>query len=29
MPVLKTFDMEIMDNMDIKEDRVAAPTYWY
>lgn len=28
-PKLKTFEMDIMDDMDIKEDRVAAPTYWY
>jgi hypothetical protein len=26
---LKTFEMDIMENMGIKEDRVAAPTYWY
>lgn len=28
-PLLKTFEMDIMDDMGIKEDRVAAPTYWY
>jgi len=28
-PLLKTFDMDIMDDMGIKEDRVAARTYWY
>jgi len=28
-PLLKTFDMDIMDSMGIKEDRVAVPTYWY
>jgi large subunit ribosomal protein L24 len=28
-PSLKTFEMDIMENMGIKEDRVAAPTYWY
>jgi len=28
-PLLKTFEMDIMDEMDIKEDRVPAPTYWY
>lgn len=28
-PELKTFEMDVMDDMGIKEDRVAAPTYWY
>lgn len=28
-PKLKTFEMEIMDEMGIKEDRVPAKTYWY
>lgn len=28
-PLLKTFEMEIMDNMNIKEDRVPVPSYWY
>ncbi|XP_059470726.1 large ribosomal subunit protein uL24m [Neocloeon triangulifer] len=28
-PKLCTFDMEIADKMGIKEDRVAAKTYWY
>ncbi|XP_050527554.1 probable 39S ribosomal protein L24, mitochondrial [Daktulosphaira vitifoliae] len=28
-PLLKTFEMEIMDNMGIKEDRIPAPTFWY
>ncbi|XP_060849063.1 large ribosomal subunit protein uL24m [Rhopalosiphum padi] len=28
-PLLKTFEMDVMDEMDIKEDRVPAPTYWY
>lgn len=28
-PQLKTFEMDIMDQMGIKEDRVPAHTYWY
>ena len=28
-PALKTFEMDIMEQMDIKEDRVPAKTYWY
>lgn len=28
-PVLKTFEMDIMDKMAIKEDRVPVKTYWY
>lgn len=28
-PELKTFEMDIMDKMGIKEDRVPAKTYWY
>jgi large subunit ribosomal protein L24 len=28
-PTLKTFEMDIMDSMGIKEDRVCAPSYWY
>lgn len=28
-PKLKTFEMEIMDEMGIKDDRVPAKTYWY
>ncbi|KAJ8678622.1 hypothetical protein QAD02_014409 [Eretmocerus hayati] len=28
-PKLKTFEMDIMDTMGIKEDRVRKPTYWY
>lgn len=28
-PKLKTFEMEIMDEMGIEEDRVAKRTYWY
>ncbi|XP_022920766.1 large ribosomal subunit protein uL24m [Onthophagus taurus] len=28
-PKLKTFEMEIMDNMGIKEDRVPPKSYWY
>lgn len=28
-PKLKTFEMDIMDEMGIKEDREAAKTYWY
>lgn len=28
-PKLKTFEMEIMDNMGIKEDRIPPKTYWY
>ncbi|XP_049832985.1 probable 39S ribosomal protein L24, mitochondrial [Schistocerca gregaria] len=28
-PKLKTFEMDIMDSMGIKEDRVPAKTYWY
>ncbi|XP_069678412.1 large ribosomal subunit protein uL24m [Periplaneta americana] len=28
-PALKTFEMDIMDNMGIKEDRVPGKTYWY
>ncbi|VVC33861.1 Hypothetical protein CINCED_3A016597 [Cinara cedri] len=29
LPLLKTFEMEIMDAMGITEDRVQAPTHWY
>lgn len=28
-PLLKTFEMDIMDDMGIKEDRVPAQTFWY
>lgn len=28
-PKLKTFEMDIMDEMDIKEDRIPQKTYWY
>lgn len=28
-PKLKTFEMEIMENMGIKEDRIPPKTYWY
>ncbi|XP_035730413.1 probable 39S ribosomal protein L24, mitochondrial [Vespa mandarinia] len=28
-PVLKTFEMDIMDNMGIKEDRTSKKSYWY
>lgn len=28
-PKLKTFEMEIMEEMGIKEDREPAKTYWY
>lgn len=28
-PKLKTFEMDIMDEMGIKEDRVPAKSYWY
>lgn len=28
-PKLKTFEMDIMEEMNIKEDRVPAKTYWY
>lgn len=28
-PSLKTFEMEIMDELKIKEDRIAKKTYWY
>lgn len=28
-PKLKTFEMEIMDEMGIQEDRVPPKTYWY
>ncbi|XP_077286801.1 mitochondrial ribosomal protein L24 [Arctopsyche grandis] len=28
-PELKTFEMDIMDKMGIKEDRVPAKTFWY
>lgn len=28
-PKLKTFEMDIMDNMGIKEDRIPPKTYWY
>lgn len=28
-PKLKTFEMEIMDEMGIKEDRTPVKTYWY
>lgn len=29
VPKLKTFEMDIMDEYGIKEDRVPAKTYWY
>lgn len=28
-PKLATFEMEIMESMGIKEDRVPAKSYWY
>lgn len=28
-PELETFEMSIMKEMGIEEDRVPAPTYWY
>jgi len=28
-PLLKTFEMDIMDQMGIKEDRIPIKTYWY
>lgn len=28
-PALKTFEMDIMEQMGIKEDRVPGKTYWY
>ncbi|XP_016838999.1 probable 39S ribosomal protein L24, mitochondrial [Nasonia vitripennis] len=28
-PLLKTFEMDLMDKLNIKEDRVQKPTYWY
>lgn len=28
-PSLTTFEMEIMENMGIKEDRIPPKTYWY
>ena len=28
-PKLCTFDMDIMDNLNIKEDRTPLKTYWY
>lgn len=28
-PALKTFEMDIADQMGIKEDRIPAKTYWY
>ncbi|KAJ8872493.1 hypothetical protein PR048_026099 [Dryococelus australis] len=28
-PNLRTFEMDIMENMGIKEDRIPAKTYWY
>ncbi|XP_075217358.1 mitochondrial ribosomal protein L24 [Lycorma delicatula] len=28
-PALQTFEMEIMKEMGIKEDRIPKPTYWY
>jgi len=28
-PALKTFEMDLMDKMGIKEDRIRKPTYWY
>ncbi|XP_012260899.2 probable 39S ribosomal protein L24, mitochondrial [Athalia rosae] len=28
-PELKTFEMDVMDKMGIKEDRVRKPVYWY
>lgn len=28
-PELKTFEMDIMDNMGIKEDRIPPKSYWY
>lgn len=28
-PKLKTFEMDIMDSMGIKEDRVPPKSYWY
>lgn len=28
-PKLKTFEMEIMEEMGIREDRTPCKTYWY
>jgi large subunit ribosomal protein L24 len=28
-PTLKTFEMDIMEQMGIQEDRVPSKTYWY
>jgi large subunit ribosomal protein L24 len=28
-PILKTFEMDIMEQMGIVEDRVPSKTYWY
>lgn len=28
-PTLQTFEMEIMKEMNIEEDRIPAKTYWY
>jgi len=28
-PELKTFEQSILDELQIKEDRTPAPTYWY
>lgn len=28
-PTLQTFEMDIMANMGIKEDRIPPKTYWY
>lgn len=28
-PALKTFEMDIMDEMGIKEDRIPKKIYWY
>jgi large subunit ribosomal protein L24 len=28
-PALKTFEMDIMEQMGIQEDRVPSKTYWY
>lgn len=28
-PKLRTFEMDIMENMGIKEDRIPPKTYWY
>jgi len=29
VPKVKTFEMEIMDEMGIKEERIPYPMYWY